>query len=253
MDRDALILAHLQHVRRMAAKIGRWMGPQVLFEDLVADGCVGLITAADAYKPGSGKSFWSFAYMHVRGAMVDALRKDMWPRTFRKRRRELLAAREAILAETGEMPSNAELATRLGWTEKRLTRTAVNVATVEAIAGIAETSIDHDFDMAIEVDDTPFATYARAEVVERTFAILNPRERDIVQRYYFGEMSMKRIGAAIGVCEARVCQIHRRAIRRVREQLAASPRRSHGNVTSDLAEVRPHVRCSRHDVASLVA
>jgi hypothetical protein len=52
-------------------------------------------------------------------------------------------------------------------------------------------------------------------------AKLPPRERHIVRLYYFGDATMKQIGAAIGVNESRVSQLHARAIQRLRTLMAA--------------------------------
>src|SRR5262249_7181746 len=45
------------------------------------------------------------------------------------------------------------------------------------------------------------------------------RERKVIGLYYYGEVTMKEIGAEIGVNESRVSQLHARALRRLRESL----------------------------------
>ena len=50
-------------------------------------------------------------------------------------------------------------------------------------------------------------------------ASLPPREQKVIALYYYGEVTMKEIGAEIGVNESRVSQLHARAIRRLRDQL----------------------------------
>jgi RNA polymerase sigma factor for flagellar operon FliA len=56
--------------------------------------------------------------------------------------------------------------------------------------------------------------------VRDAIASLPPRERKVIGLYYFGEVTMKRIGAEIGVNESRVSQLHARAIQRLRKALA---------------------------------
>ena len=51
-------------------------------------------------------------------------------------------------------------------------------------------------------------------------ASLPPREQKVIGLYYYGEATMKQIGAEIGVNESRVSQLHARAIRRLRDALA---------------------------------
>ena len=48
-------------------------------------------------------------------------------------------------------------------------------------------------------------------------ASLPPREQKVIGLYYYGEATMKQIGAEIGVNESRVSQLHARAIRRLRD------------------------------------
>ena len=64
--------------------------------DLVQDGVIGLIDAAHRFEESRGIKFETFAERRVRGAMIDALRKDAWPRGVRRVRRELEAAREQL-------------------------------------------------------------------------------------------------------------------------------------------------------------
>ena len=53
-------------------------------------------------------------------------------------------------------------------------------------------------------------------------ASLPQRERRLIGLYYFGEVTMKQIGAELGVNESRVSQLHARAIHRLRQALESS-------------------------------
>ena len=64
--------------------------------------------------------------------MIDALRKDAWPRGVRRQRRELEAAREELRRELGCEPSLADLAAKMGSDEKRLGRTIVRINAIES-------------------------------------------------------------------------------------------------------------------------
>src|SRR5918993_532695 len=60
------------------------------------------------------------------------------------------------------------------------------------------------------------ASLARSPRLRAAIAKLPPRERKVIRLYYFGEATMKQIGAEIGVNESRVSQLHARAIQRLR-------------------------------------
>jgi len=197
--------------------------------DLVQDGVLGLIDAANRFDEARGIKFETFAERRVRGAMIDALRKDAWPRGVRRQRRELEAAREQLRRENGCEPSIADLAAKLGSDEKRLSRTIVRIATIESTSPLA-TAEPGDEAMLPAVllpsePERPDVAYARCEVEQRVRAAIDAlpwRERKVVGLYYYGEVTMKEIGREIGVNESRVSQLHARAIRRLRDALGST-------------------------------
>src|SRR6267143_4539074 len=168
----------------------------------------------------------TFAERRVRGAMIDALRRDAWPRGVRRQRRELDAARESLRRELGHEPSMADLAARVGSDEKRLSRTIVRINTIEATSPLANGEhMDESSLPTVLVPsepDSPDTAYEKLETKERVRAAIQSlpwRERKVIGLYYYGEVTMKQIGAAIGVNESRVSQLHARAIRRLRVAL----------------------------------
>jgi RNA polymerase sigma factor for flagellar operon FliA len=196
--------------------------------DLVQDGVIGLIDAAHRFDEARGIKFETFAERRIRGAMIDALRKDAWPRGVRRQRRELEAAREELRRELGHEPSLADLAAKVGSDEKRLGRTIVRINAIESTSPLANN--DHLDESTLPTalipsePEQPDAAYERQETKERVcaaIASLPPREQKVIGLYYYGEATMKQIGAEIGVNESRVSQLHARAIRRLRDALAA--------------------------------
>jgi len=70
--------------------------------------------------------------------------------------------------------------------------------------------------------DSPDKAYEKAETRDRVRTAIQSlpwRERKVIGLYYYGEVTMKQIGAEIGVNESRVSQLHARAIRRLRDEL----------------------------------
>lgn len=74
-SRDELIRSHLPLVRSIAAQLIRSAPPPLKFDDLVAYGRVGLVTAASRFDPTRGPSFADYAAPRIRGAMWDGFRK----------------------------------------------------------------------------------------------------------------------------------------------------------------------------------
>jgi RNA polymerase sigma factor for flagellar operon FliA len=197
--------------------------------DLVQDGVIGLIDAAHRFDEGRGIKFETFAERRIRGAMIDALRKDAWPRGVRRQRRELEAAREELRRELGCEPSLADLAAKVGSDEKRLGRTIVRIHAIESTSPLANK--DHLDEATLpqalipSEPEQPDRAYEREETRDRVraaIASLPPREQKVIGLYYYGEATMKQIGSEIGVNESRVSQLHARAIRRLRQALDAA-------------------------------
>src|SRR6188474_3099283 len=220
------IVAGLPFVEALARRMASSMPNSIDMGDLVQDGVLGLIDAAHRFDEERGIKFETFAERRVRGAMLDALRKDAWPRGVRRQRRELDAAREALRRELGHEPSMADLAARVGSDEKRLSRTIVRINTIEATSPLA--SGDHMDESSLPTvlvpsePDSPHVAYEKAETRDRVRAAIQAlpwRERKVISLYYYGEVTMKQIGAEIGVNESRVSQLHARAIRRLKDSL----------------------------------
>ena len=222
------IAAGLPFVESLARRVAASMPHSIELSDLVQDGMIGLIDAARRYDEERGIKFETFAERRVRGAMIDALRRDAWPRGVRRQRRELEAAREALRRELGAEPSLADLAARLGSDEARLGKTIVRINTIESTSPLsAGENIDGTTLPPALVPSEPVApdrAYESQEVKDRiraAIASLPPRERRVIGLYYYAEATMKQIGAEIGVNESRVSQLHARAIQRLKKVLGA--------------------------------
>jgi RNA polymerase sigma factor for flagellar operon FliA len=223
------IVAGLPFVEALARRMASSMPHSINIGDLVQDGVIGLIDAAHRFDEERGIKFETFAERRIRGAMIDALRKDAWPRGVRRQRRELEAAREELRRELGCEPSLADLAAKIGSDEKRLSRTIVRINTIESTSPLA--AADHAEDgtlpavLAPSEPERPDTAYEKTEVRERVraaIALLPLRERKVIGRYYYDEITMKQIGQEIGVNESRVSQLHARAVRRLRDSLGNS-------------------------------
>src|SRR5713101_6009456 len=193
------IVGGLPFVEALARRMAASMPNSIDIGDLVQDGVIGLI---------------------------DAARRDAWPRGVRRQRRELDAAREALRRELGHEPSMADLAARVGSDEKRLSRTIVRINTIEATSPLA--TGEHLDEASLPTvlvpsePDAPDTAYEKAETRGRVRVAIQSlpwRERKVIGLYYYGEVTMKQIGAEIGVNESRVSQLHARAIRRLRDAL----------------------------------
>lgn len=224
------VVATLPFVESLARRMASTMPHSIDVSDLVQDGVIGLIDAANRFEAERGIKFETFAERRVRGAMIDALRRDAWPRGVRRVRRELEAAREALRRELGAEPTLADLAKRVGTDQARLERTILRINTIESTSPLANLdTIESATLPAVLVPSEPPAPdqeFEQRELKDRiraALATLPARERKLIAMYYFRGATMKEIGKEIGVNESRVSQLHARAVSRLRKAMEPKP------------------------------
>src|SRR3954469_25606357 len=74
--RDDLILGHLPLVKHVIGRLVGGLPPGVDAENLESAGVLGLVEAAAKFDPSRNAQFKTFAYLRIRGAIVDELRRN---------------------------------------------------------------------------------------------------------------------------------------------------------------------------------
>ena len=87
---NARVVTHLPFVEQLARRVAATMPHSIDIGDLVQDGVLGLIDAANRFDEDRGIKFETFAISRIRGAIIDELRALDWvPRSVRSRAREI--------------------------------------------------------------------------------------------------------------------------------------------------------------------
>lgn len=221
-DRNALVRRHAQLVRRIAWHVHGGMSSAIEVEDLIQTGLVALVEAANGFEDRGLVTFEQYLATRVRGAMIDALRREATlTRGAMRRRKAYRAALDALTAALGRAPDEAQLAERLGVTIERL---RTDYATAEAVRFTPIDDIYAD-DVPWFASDDPDAFEQLAErelrdVLIAAIAALPAREAQVVQLYYVEELNLEEIGLVLGVGAARICQIKAAAHARLKKALA---------------------------------
>ena len=215
--RDRLIAEHMPMARRIARKVARRMPDSIRHDDLESAALVGLTEAADRFDAERGEPFVAFAAKRIRGAVLDELRRgDLMPRRARSAANQLGEAVASLERRLGRNPEDTEVARELG----------VSLAAFrDCFAGLVPVRVVElpEVGAAGEIVDagaSPVAELERAEAIRLVRAALDGvPERDalVLSLYYVEEFSYVEIGEVLGVSESRVCQLHARALKRVRE------------------------------------
>ena len=216
-------------MRYIARRIHERLPRHVPFEDLVHAGVLGLIDALQKYDRSKQVQFGSYAKFRIRGAILDSLREMDWsPRDLRRKARQLEEAHNKLRLELGRNPSEPELAEELGMDLRGLQLLLGEIDGLEVGSLRLESPLDGKEEDLCEylpddTEETPLLVCLRSEMKEmlaRAIAELPEKERRVLALYYFEELTMKEVGAVLGVGESRVSQIHSMAVVRLRARLS---------------------------------
>lgn len=227
VDRRALAEQYIPYVRSIAGKIKRTVAKEIDFEDLVEYGMIGLLEAADRYDPKFGANFMTFAYYRIRGAIYDGLRGMGWmsrseyaKARFEERANEFLAE---IAQEPGAAPSNDE-----GATVSPFEHAVQDLASaVQGLAAVYITTIDSAEGAQLRDDRIPMAEetlgleQART-LVRHTIKKLSDQERQLLEMYYYKDMSLQEVGEKLGLSKSWTSRLHARVIEKLHRMLEDS-------------------------------
>jgi RNA polymerase sigma factor for flagellar operon FliA len=232
--RDELILRYAPLVQYVAGRLGAGLPSHVERADLVSYGIFGLIDAVERFDPARGCRFETYAIARIKGNILDELRSLDWvPRSVRARARSIERALARLEAKLHRSPSDAELADALGMNDDQLRQALTQTSLMSLVTFDAAVGAAANDDQPLTVGDTladgddPLAAVelaelrrALADAIER----LSERERVVVGLYYHDGLTLAEIGEVLGVTESRACQIHGKAVTRLRVRMTAAGR-----------------------------
>ncbi|HEX4450674.1 MAG TPA: RNA polymerase sigma factor FliA [Kofleriaceae bacterium] len=220
-ERDRLIAENIDVARRISLRMARRCPDWIAREDLVAAGMLGLTEAADRYDASREEPFVAFAEKRIRGAVLDELRRgDIMPRRVRQMARKIGATIQQLEREMGAAPSDEQVAKALNVSieEYRNELEQLVHVTVGAFEGDESSIPDED-------GESPEAVAGRRQALGKVKSALgrlaNFDQRDLVilSLYYNEELTYAEIAQVLDVTTSRVCQLHGRAIARLRAEI----------------------------------
>jgi RNA polymerase sigma factor for flagellar operon FliA len=227
VQREKVIIEQLPHVRWIARRIHARVPPQVLLEDLVHAGILGLLEAVNKYDPNKNVQLRDYAAFRIRGAILDSLREVDWgTRGLRRKARRIESAISECRARFGRDPTEPEIAAEVGVTLQFFQHLLGDLHTLDLVslqefAGKDRLSDDVLADRVGEEND-PFCQALRAEMVVlmvKAVGELPRQERQVLALYHYQELTMKNVGVLMGIGESRVSQLHTKAILRTRVRM----------------------------------
>jgi RNA polymerase sigma factor for flagellar operon FliA len=227
-EREQILLEQLPQVRYIARRIHERLPQHVPFEDLVHSGVLGLIDALNKFDACKHVQFASYAKHRIRGAILDSLRELDWsPRELRRKARLLEQTHSKLDTALGRSASESEIAEALGISLVDLQQLLTELDGLEITSFSPDPGNDgREEDVSESLPATeefnPFRQCLDKEMktlLTKALADLPEREKQVLVLYYYEELTMKEVGAVLGVGESRVSQIHSLAVTRLRSRL----------------------------------
>lgn len=229
-SRDALeeqwIIQHLPLVHHIVRKIADPMAirsgagkPNMIdADDLVSAGTLGLVKAARAYDSSREASFKTYAYIRIRGAIIDELRGASFvPATVYGQLKRIEAAHQKLASQWGRPPSDEELAGEVGISEAQLYRTLQEARRTHFLSIHGLTEDQPAFGALVPASRAPSPdVVAEGKEMSRRLAgaiqDMPKRDRMILLLYYDRDLTMREVAEVLGITESRVSQLHASAL-----------------------------------------
>ena len=229
--KETVVLEHAPLIRYIVNRIAVRLPSHIDLDDLQSTGVIGLMDAIEKYDPDKNCKFKTYAEFRIKGAILDQLRSLDWvPRSVRQKGRRLEKAYGEVEQRLGRSANEDEVADSLGLELDKFHSLinqvrGISLVNLEEIRGTTSDG-DRSGTFADVIEDVhaenPFASLKLMEtkhVISDTIGSLPEKERLVISLYYYEDLNMKEIGGILGITESRVCQIHTKAVMRLRSKL----------------------------------
>ena len=218
---ERLARQYMPLVRKIAWHVHGRVSTAIEVEDLLQIGMVALVEAANGFE-NRGLGFGAYAQLRVRGAMIDHLRRQATLcRSAMAKRKELAKVRGGLEQRLGRLPTEAEMSSAMGLDPADFREIADSVEMVQ------HTSMDEVYsDQSMwfaDVEDRADQVLERESLKKALAACIGElpqREAMVLQLYFVEEMNLEEIGQTLDIGAARVCQIKKAALDKLREKLS---------------------------------
>jgi RNA polymerase sigma factor for flagellar operon FliA len=221
-EREELVKKYSPLVLRIAKRIRRRTGYVVELDDLVCEGVIGLLQAAERFDSSRETDFEHLASVRVQGSMLDSLRR-LDPLSQRRRRtaRKFRDTREKLEAALGRSLNSDEMALALGYELDDYHRL------VGELSAAPPLSLDEMVTEVHGTNATQESSVQKGQLAVHLKALIEDlpeKQKQVLSLIYFNELSQKEVAEVLQVTEARVSQLHKESLERMRKKLRSRAR-----------------------------
>jgi RNA polymerase sigma factor for flagellar operon FliA len=214
-DEQKHLMAYAPLVKRIVRQLNSQIAGAIDRDDMEQIGLMGLLEALRRYGEPDG-AFGSYASLRVRGAILDELRRQDWrPRAVRQQSHKLRDGVRALTRKLGREPSEHEIMEALALTPEAYQAYLMdeNAELIASFDEVLQDSVSNDS------APSPEEQLMVRRSLEQALRGLDEREQRVVQMYYEFELSYKEIAAVLDLTDARVCQLNKAALNKMKAVL----------------------------------
>ena len=218
--RNKLAEYYLPLVKIVCGRLAVSLPPHLDRDDLLSSGFFGLLDAIDRFDIDRNVKFETYAGVRIRGSMLDYLRSKDWiPVTMRQKIRRYEQTVYQLETELGRSATDNEVAKALGITVDEL-QTLVSQCNAATVIPLEE-YLKADAPEAIAANPSDSTEFLELkDTLARAIDRLPEKEKIVISLYYYEELTLKEISVILKLSEARISQLHTKAIFRMRAHLS---------------------------------
>ncbi|MDO5560075.1 MAG: FliA/WhiG family RNA polymerase sigma factor [Oscillospiraceae bacterium] len=225
--RNKLIMLYSYIPKTVAFQLRGVTAGYAQLEDMVNQGILVLIDCIEKFDPERNIKFESYAFMRIRGGVIDFVRKQDWiPRRVRAMAKEISDSRAELCSRLKREPTEAELAAKMEIPVEKLRQYSYESASavtfsfeelLQNVSNAGELMVMSSNDSAMP--ENMLMKNELRRMLKTAIENLEERERLVLTLYYFENLTLSDISKVIEVSIQRVSQINARAVSKLRKCL----------------------------------
>ncbi len=223
--RNSIVMQYSNMVNYIAISMRNLYLKYADVDDVVNECIIALMAAIDSFDVDKNVKFETYASIRIKGAVIDFIRKqDFIPRSVRSFSRQFELAFSKLHSSLGREPTTEELATEMGLSVEKY-RKLLGESASAATLSFEELLYENNFEISdgentnISPAEKKLAQSELATQISKAIDSLKEKEKQVITLYYYEKLKFADIAKVISVTEGRVCQIHTKAITKMRLSL----------------------------------